>query len=70
MQGFYSGAYMTFGLDFKHIKANAQNLIFHFIKCSSVILDYIYLIYIHKYAVFCTHNIYFRALNIIIPIIL
>jgi len=41
MQGPYSGPYKTFGLDFKHTKANAQNLIFYFIKCSLVILYYI-----------------------------
>ena len=38
MQGPYSGTYKTFGLDFKHTKANAQNLTFYFIKCSLVIL--------------------------------
>lgn len=34
MQGAYSGAYKTFSLGFEHIKANVQNLIFYFIKCS------------------------------------
>jgi hypothetical protein len=40
MQGPYSGISKTFGIGFKHTKANAQNLIFYLIKCSLVILYY------------------------------
>jgi hypothetical protein len=38
MQGLYSGISKTFGVGFKHTKANAQNLIFYLIKCSLVML--------------------------------